>query len=71
MAWTEPGWGLMAFAAVMLLFSAVAVTLRLVSRRLIRRKLKPTDWSIVLTLLCTAGHTIGLGFRTSSRDMLQ
>jgi hypothetical protein len=69
MAWTEQGRGLMAFAAVILLFSAIAVTLRLVSRRLIRRKLKPTDWCIVLTLICTAGHTIGLGLRTCLRGM--
>ncbi|KAK4150893.1 hypothetical protein C8A00DRAFT_45787 [Chaetomidium leptoderma] len=61
MAWTERGALAFACAVVMVVLSAVAVALRLVSRGRILRILGPTDWFMVLTLFFSTLTTIGVG----------
>jgi hypothetical protein len=55
MDWTQSGTQVLACAVAQLVVSAVAVTLRLISRGRILHILGPTDWFMVLTLVRAFG----------------
>ena len=55
MEWTETGTQVLACAVALLLVSATAVTLRLISRGRILHILGPTDWFMALTLVRDSG----------------
>ena len=54
MEWKETGTQVLACAVALLLVSATAVTLRLISRGRILHILGPTDWFMALTLVRVA-----------------
>ncbi|KAK4182914.1 hypothetical protein QBC35DRAFT_545412 [Podospora australis] len=65
MEWTERGAKLFACSVVMVLFAAVAVLSRFISRRYIHRVWGLTDWCIVFTLLFSIANTVGVGLHIS------
>jgi MFS-type transporter involved in bile tolerance (Atg22 family) len=54
MEWSDAGKQLVAWAVVLWVLAAAAVALRLFSRGYILHVLGPTDWFIVVTLVCVA-----------------
>jgi len=58
MIWTETGRSIFAFAVVLSLLSAGAVTLRFLCRGRILRVLGLSDWVLLVTLVRTRNNTI-------------
>ncbi|KAK4222625.1 hypothetical protein QBC38DRAFT_73788 [Podospora fimiseda] len=58
MDWTETGTELVIFAVIIVTISALAVSLRFISRGYYVRKLGLTDWVILLSLIVNVANTI-------------
>ncbi len=68
MTWTETGRSIFAFAVVLSLLSAAAVTLRSICRARIPHILSPTDWFLLVTLVRT-WETTAATFKKKYADL--